>query len=100
MDENKLASGRPGEDERRGTGMGAAANHEAQGGAKAADAARSGGGADVGGTAPPEGVPFAPETPDLFGDTLAETEAVYQEEGIPEEPTPGMIREPGPEAQS
>jgi len=84
-----------------GSGMGAAANDADRGGAEAATAARSGGGPAISGSPPPSGAPPAPITPDPYGGTISESHA---DPGfpppIPEQPTPGLTREPGPEAQT
>ena len=84
-----------------GSGMGAAANDADRGGAEAATNARSGGGPAIAGSPPPSGAPPAPITPDPYGGSISESHA---DPGfpppVPEQPTPGLTREPGPEAQT
>ncbi len=84
-----------------GTGEGAAANNVARGGAEAATMARSGGGPTIAGVPAPNHAPPAPVTPDPYGGTASESHADPGfPPAVPEQPTPGLTREPGPEAQT
>lgn len=83
-----------------GTGAGAAANDVSQGGAEAATDERIGQRPAIAGSPAPMTAPPAPTTDNPFGGTQSESAAnPLQESPIPQEPTPGVTREPGPEAR-
>jgi hypothetical protein len=86
----------PDEDELGGTGAGAAANAPDRGGAEAATKARSAGDELVGSAAPEP----LPDTAEVQGQAVAEGDLPSRRGIIPEEPAPGVIREPGPEAET
>lgn len=83
-----------------GSGAGAAANDVAQGGTEATTDERHGERPTIAGSPAPMTAPPAPATDDPWGGTQSESAAnPLPENPIPREPTPGVTREPGPEAQ-
>ena len=91
----------PPPDALRGTGAGAAANDVAEGGAEAATIGRHGDSRPtIAGSPAPMSAPPAPDTDNPYGGSQSESAANPLQEGeIPTQPTPGVIREPGPQAE-
>lgn len=90
----------PGADSLHGTGAGGAANDVARGGAEAATIERHGERPTIAGSPAPMTAPPAPQTENPFGGTQSESAANPLQEGeIPQQPTPGVTHEPGPQAQ-
>ena len=86
----------PDEDELGASAAGAAANATDRRGAEAATKARSAGD-ELAGSAAPEPLP---DTAEAQGQALAEGDLPSRRGIIPEQPAPGVMREPGPEAET
>ena len=99
-DSGQAAPSSPQPNPTHGTGAGDAANDVAEGGAEAATLERHGHRPTIAGSAAPMNPPPAPETENPYGGSQSESAANPLQEGaIPQQPTPGVTREPGPEAQ-
>lgn len=91
----------PPPDRLHGTGAGGAANDNARGGAEAATVERHGlNRPTIAGSPAPMSAPPAPETDNPYGGSQSESAANPLQEGqIAQQPTLGVTREPGPQAQ-
>lgn len=90
----------PAPDTLHGTGAGGAANDNARGGSEAATIERHGERPTIAGSPAPMTAPPAPETENPYGGSQSESAANPLHEGkIPPQPSPGVTREPGPQAQ-
>jgi|GEM_PF-4413718 hypothetical protein len=87
----------PDEDALGGTDAGAAADATDRRGAEAAATKARSAGDELVGSAAPEPLP---DTAEAQGQAVAEGDLPSRRGFIPEEPAPGVMREPGPEAET